>query len=144
MLLDGNLLFDTQSAVTNSRASTNVLDLGANRDMGIGDDPSLKLLVLCPTGFTTTNAATLQVQVQASTDSATWVTLAQTDVLPVAQLAAGSKIAKMDLPNNGLTRYLRLNYVVGTGVFSAGTVTSAIVLSRDDNPQYPANYNAAK
>lgn len=143
MLLDGNLLFDTQSAITSSRASTNVLDMGANRDMGIGDNPALKLLVLCPTAFTTTNSATLQVQVQASTDSATWATLAQTDALPVASLAQGSKIAKMDLPNNGLTRYLRLNYVVGTGAFSAGAVTAALVLSRDDSPQYPANYNAA-
>ncbi|NIF51410.1 Bbp16 family capsid cement protein [Burkholderia sp. Ax-1724] len=143
MLLDANLLFDTQSAITSSRASTNVLDLGANRDMGIGDDPSLKLLVLCPTGFTTTNAATLQVQFQASTDSATWSTIAQTDVLPAAQLGAGAKIARMDAPNNGLTRYLRLNYLVGTGVFSAGAVTAAIVLSRDDSPQYQANYNAA-
>lgn len=143
MLLDGNLLFDTQSAITSSRASTNVLDLGANRDIGIGDDPALKLLVTFPTGLTTTNSATLQVQVQASTDSATWVTLAQTDVLPAASLGTGMKVAKMDVPNNGLTRYLRLNYVVGTGVFSAGTVTAAIVLSRDDSPQYPANYNAA-
>ncbi|TDY26298.1 hypothetical protein B0G81_6808 [Paraburkholderia sp. BL6665CI2N2] len=143
MLLDGNLLFDTQSAVTNSRASTNVLDLGAARDMGVGDDPSLKLLVLCPTAFTTTNAATLRVQFQASTDSVTWNTIAQSDDLPVASLGAGAKIAKMDVPNNGLTRYLRLNYLVSTGVFSAGAVTAAIVLSRDDSPQYQANYNAA-
>jgi hypothetical protein len=143
MLLDGNLLFDTQSAITSSRASTNVIDLGANRDMGIGDDPSLKLLVTLPTGFATTNSATLTVQIQASADNAAWTTLAQTDALPVASLGQNSKIARMDLPNNGLTRYLRLNYVVGAGVFSAGAVTAGIVLSRDDSPQYQANYNAA-
>lgn len=143
MLLDGSLLFDTQSAITNSRPSSLVIDLGAEEDIGIGDDPALKLLVLCQQGFTTANSATLQVQVQASTDSNTWQTLAQTDVLAVTALAQGNRIAKMDMPNNGLTRYLRLNYVVGTGVFSAGAVTAALVLSRDDNPQYPANYNAA-
>ncbi|MBD1412800.1 hypothetical protein NUJ30_08730 [Burkholderia contaminans] len=142
MLLDGNLLFDTQSAITSSRASTNVLDMGANRDIGVGDTPALKLLVIPTTGFATTNAATLRVQYQASTDSVTWTTYAQSDDLPAASLVAGKKIAAMDVPRVDLNRYHRLNYVVGTGVFSAGAVTAAIVLSRDDVPQYPANYNA--
>jgi len=142
MILDGKLLFDSASAITSTSASANVIDLGVNEDIGIGDTPSLQLLVQIIAGLVTANAATLNVQYQASVDNATWVTIAETGVLAVAALGAGAKIMKMSVPNNGLTRYLRLNYVVGTGVFTGGTITAGIILGREDMPYYPANYNA--
>lgn len=142
MILDGKLLFDSQSAITATAVSANVIDLGVNEDIGIGDTPSLQLLVQIITGLVTANAGTLNVQYQASTDNVTFTTIAETGPLAAAALGAGQKIMKMALPNNGLTRYLRLNYLVGTGAFTAGTITAGIILGRDDMIYYPANYNA--
>jgi hypothetical protein len=74
MILDAFLQFDNAVSLAISagtQASTNIIDLhgtgllptlAANqgaRDMGIGDDPALKLLVIVTTTFTSVGAGTL-------------------------------------------------------------------------------------
>lgn len=144
MILDGNLLLDTASAITSSANSANVIDLATFRDLGVegGVETPPKLLCLVTTAFTTTNSATLQVGVQGSTDSNTWTTYASSPATAAAALVAGARLFDIDLPRPpagaAMPRYLRLAYTVGTGVFSAGNVTSALVLGRQDQPVGPS------
>ena len=150
MLLDADLLLDSASAITSSAASANTIDLSEQRDMGIGDDPALKLLCLVDTAFTSTNSATLQVLFQGSTDNSTWDTYAESPAYAAAALVAGARLFDTDVPRpaagKSMPRYQRLYYAVGTGVFSTGSVTSAIVLGRDDEPAggaYPSGFTVA-
>src|SRR5438445_13042185 len=83
MILDGLLQYDSASSLaiaTGTQASANVIDFGgpglpvlANlqgaRDMGIGDDPALKLLVQVSTTFTSGGAGTLSVTLQGAPDN---------------------------------------------------------------------------
>ncbi len=136
MILDGLLLLDTASAITATAASANVIDLLNARDIGAGEP--IALMCLVGTAFTTTNSATLNIQYQSSTDNSTYTTIIETGALAAAVLTANSKQFQTYIPRDPIThRYIRLNYVVGTGVFSAGTVTSGLVPMRDDNPSYP-------
>lgn len=148
MILDQSLMFSDEQAITTSAASTNVVDLVDARDMGIGDSPALKLLVSVPTAFTTdtTNASTLTIAIQGSTNSTTsnFTTLAQSPAYGVASLGAGAKLFPIDLPalpsGQAMPRYLRLSYSVGSAAFSTGALIGTLVLGRDDGPIYPKNF----
>jgi hypothetical protein len=148
MIIDGNLLLDTAAAITSSGVSTNVIDLGVARDMGIGDADQItpKVMCLVNTAFTTTNSATLTVNFQGSTDNTTWDTYLSSPAYAAAALGQGARLLDVDVPRpaagKALPRYLRLSYTVGTGVFSAGAVTAAIVLGRADQIVSSAGYQS--
>src|SRR5882762_5252782 len=88
MILDGLLQFDSAlvfvagtTGAIGTNVSTNVIDLGITsgipssasgggaRDIGIGDDPAMKLLVQVTTTFTSGGAGTLQVALQGAVDN---------------------------------------------------------------------------
>lgn len=153
MILDQQLLFDSAFGITTTIVSTNVIDLTNPRDMGFGDanGATPKLLVLVGTAFTSTNSATLQIQFQGSTDNSTYSTYAESRAYAATSLTAGAKLFNVDLPardiNDALPRYYRLNYVVGTGIMTTGTITAAIVLGREDavgsQGTYPSGFTVA-
>lgn len=176
MILDGLLQFDSAVSLAiaaGTQASTNVIDFGgpalpvlANlqgaRDMGIGDNPALKLLVQVSTTFTSGGAGTLSVALQGATDNgsgvanafSTWWT---SPVYALATLNAGSRLLDMDFPRPpdgiAIPRFVRLLYTVATATMTAGAVSAYIVLDRDDQPYlstdnsvlggYPAGINVA-
>jgi len=146
MIIDGLLLFDSAAAVTSTAASTNIVDLVNARDIGVGDDPAMKVMVLVTTAITTTNSATLTVSAQGSTDNSTWSTYVSSPAYAAAALVAGARLFDIDWPRPaaGLAtpRYIRLYYTVGTGIFSAGAVTAALVLDRDDRVNAAGAYPA--
>jgi len=145
IILDKNLQFDPAgTAITVTAVSTNVLDMLAQRDMALGEQFAMKVLVTVLVALTSGGATTLQVQLQGSVDNAAWAVLAQTDAIPKANLAAGQTIEvplTQQAPQSaGIPRYYRLNYVVATGPFTAGTVEADLVVSgaQDSNPPtYP-------
>lgn len=144
MILDNSLLLDTAHAITATADSTNVIDLLNARDIGAGNAPGAtpKLMVLVTTAFATTNAGTLTVKVQGSTDNSTYTTYAESRAYTSAEMTAGVRLLDIDIPRPSgtaaLPRYLKLNYTVANA-FTGGAVTSAIVLGRDDNtPAYPS------
>lgn len=155
MILDYNYLFDGSAsaaggvvgisiatAAGSTQVSSNIIDLVNARDMGIGDSPALKIMVICTAAMTSTGAATFQVRAQGSTDNVTYTTYAETANMIASSYAAGAKIAQFDWPGinpdtGALPRYLRLQYAVGVSSISAGSVISAIVLGRDDTRGYP-------
>ena len=140
MIIDKYLQFDSAAAITATQASTNVVDLSSSRDIGIGEP--LQLVCTIVTSFAAAGLATLQVQLQTSSDNATWVTLVESDLLAVANLTAGSEVLRTPLAL-GVQRYLRLNYVVATGPMTAGAVTAELVIDRQAVAAYPSGFNAA-
>ena len=165
MILDGLLQFTgTAGAVplsatvgvdlptTGTQQSTNVIDLANARDLGIGDDPALKLLIQIMATFTV--GTSLQVQLQGSVDNSTYTTMWDSGAILEASLVAGRYISNIDLPRvilatptnpsaaQALPRYLRLQYVT-VGTHSTGALFGTIVLDREDQISYPAGITVA-
>lgn len=166
MLLDGNLQFvpvTTPLAITSTVRSIviDLLGLGSGvaptsiigntslfgTDQGIGDMQKL-MEVVVGTAFTTSSSATLQIQQCAAPDTGSaggylpgsWTVLAETDAFAVGSLTANAILARFPImpavPANLQPRFLSLNFVVGTGTFTAGTISWAgITLGRDDTAQ---------
>lgn len=141
MILDKSLQFDPNpTLITVTAASTNVLDMLAQRDMSIGEEFTFWALVTVIVALTSAGATTLQVQLQGSVDNAVWATLAQSDAIPKANLVAGATIKVPLAPqapqSAGIPRYYRLNYVVATGPFTGGSVEADLVVAglQTNNP----------
>jgi hypothetical protein len=136
MILDQQLQFSAAQAVTTTADSANQIDMGSNRDMGIGAAP-LTVLVLAATSFTSgTAAATLTVRLLGAPDNGSgaegvYNTIAESGALPLGRLTAGQKIAQFPLPPvaNGFSPFARSQT---TAVVSASTsvpIVSAAGLS---------------
>jgi len=184
MILDGLLQFcgtsngatggitsgaNTDAPTTGTQVASNILDLGitngiptsANgggaRDMGIGDDPMLKLLVQVTTAFA--DGTSLQVILSGAPDNGSgapgaYTTMYTSEAVLEASLIPGAYIANVDVPRTvpgqPLPRFLRLQFVT-VGTHTAGTVQGTIVLDRFDQivgttgalSGYPAGINVA-
>lgn len=162
MILDKLLEFDPAGTpLTVSAASTNIIDLhSANmipaaaalpgRDLGAGQSASgtPKIMAIVTTALLAAGAATLVVQVQGAPDNGAgapgaYVTMAESQAIPKAALVIGARLLDIDMPRpapgQGVPRFIRLNYVVGTGPFTAGAIQAELVLERgDNNIYYPA------
>jgi hypothetical protein len=131
-ILDNELTFSNAQAVTATAVSTNVVDLGVDRDIGVGEP--VYFAVQVGTGFA--GLTSLNVALQTSDDNSTWTDLATSGAIPVASLTAGAQPVRMVVPSS-TKRYLRVNYTVaGTG--TAGTVTASLLLGPDGYRAYPA------
>jgi hypothetical protein len=152
MVIDGALQFSGTAGVagsmdnptTGTQQSTNIIDLVASRDMGIGDNPAMKLLVQVGTTFTA--GTSLQIQFQGAPNNAgspgTWTTYAESAAILEADLISGrSYLLPIDVPRpppgSALPRFYRLQYV-SAGTHTAGGIFAALVLDRQDYVVYPA------
>ena len=138
MILDKLLMFSEAQAVTASAASTDVIDLGpidgTRRDIGVGYP--LELFVNVNTTAAAAGAATVNIQLQTSPDNSTWTTLTSSGDLALSALTSGKRVMSQKVPQ-GVQRYLRVNYAVGTGPLTAGAFTAGINLDVDNNSPYP-------
>lgn len=165
MILDGFLLFTgtsngasggiTSSAyadapTTGTQDCSNIIDLGVTsgvpssangggaRDIGVGDDPMLKLLVEVTTAFT--GGTNLAVQLSGAPDNGSgapgsytpmWVGRATVE----ANLVPGAYLANVDVPRTvpgqPLPRFLKLT-AISSGTHTAGTIVGTIALDRFD------------
>jgi hypothetical protein len=150
MLIDKQNQFSADAGdsptATGSTASTNIIDLGVARDIGGAVTDQLMLLCEVVAAFTSGGSATLQVQFETAPDNGSgspgaWSILAQSDAIAVASLVQGYKFLPGELPG-GTQRFIRLNYVIGTAVMTAGTLKAALVPSLDVQPVYPRAYAA--
>lgn len=147
-MIDLNLVWDaiTGSALTVTRASTNVLDMLSARDVGAGDNLEAHVSVI--TAFTAGGAATLQIAYQTSPDNVTFVDVMLSPIIPVASLVVGAPIFRYKVPVFQLldtgtpNRYHRLNYTVATGPMTAGAIAAYMTGGGDRNVQnaYPRGY----
>lgn len=149
MILDKLLELSAAQALTStgSTVSTNVIDLGAARDIGYPNGRRIAVHCAVNTTFTSGGAGTLQVQVQGSTDNSTFYTMAESMAYALAALVQGARLLSIDLPGPGagqaVPRYLRINYVIGTAAMTAGKVDAYLVLDPQVNYAYPAGINIA-
>lgn len=148
MILDKQQMFEDALAVSGlsvaTTASTNVIDLGVNRDIGIDMRPILWIAI--GSAFTSGGAGTLEWTLQSSADNSTYYTILRSPAtMALADLTAGNILANLRTTirsptqrRQGLSvRYLRLQWVVGTAVFTGGTLNAGLVLDAQDNLQYP-------
>ena len=165
MILDGLLQFTgtsrggsggaasgttTDAPTANAGVSTNVIDLGiaglplsasggGARDIGIGDDPAMKFMVLVTVAFATGTSLSISVQGAPDNGSAapgSYTTMITGPVVPVASLVAGTRLLDVDMPRpapgQALPRYLQLLYNVVGSSFTVGQITGYLVLDRMD------------
>lgn len=143
------------SPTTGTQVSSNIIDLhdagipvlAANqgaRDMGIGDDPSLKLAIEVLTAFT--GGTSLQVNFQGAPDNGAgapgaFTTYASGPVVAEAALILGARLFDIDFPRpppgTPFPRFVQLQYV-SVGTHGAGKLRGNMVLDRSDHP-YQAN-----
>ena len=161
---------NTDLPTTGTQVASNIIDLGivlgiptyarggGARDMGIGDDPSLKLMVRVVT--TLTGGTDLLCLLSGAPDNgsgapgAYTIMWQQAAVVVEANLLAGVNLANVDIPRpvagQAMPRFLRLSFT-STGTHSAGAVEGCIVIDRDDQivgttgaiSGYPAGLNVA-
>lgn len=138
MILDKQLEFSNAQAVTAAAASTNLIDFGAVRDMGVGQD--LYVVVVCTTTMADTGSdSTLAVALEG--DSTTTVTPDYTRTLFTfsAVSAAGTvKIAKLS-PGDLNLRYAQLKYTPAGGDLSAGAFSAYLTTSIQQYASYADN-----
>lgn len=169
---DQTLLLSSAQAITTTAASTNIYDItGAGSgnaptitfgtatkfgaDMGIGDGVAIpSLFMTVGTAFVSGGGATLTVSIEAAPDNGSnapgsYVVLAATQAFTASQLTAGAvlilpipPVAPIKL-GEALPRFYRVNYTVATSTFSAGAVTSVILLNPPSGlvgTLYPSNF----
>lgn len=138
MIIDGNLLFDGTYSTANglqgvnqfasgaTNASTNTLDLTAQRDLGdgsTGPGGDMTVVFMITTAFA--GGTSVNFQLQGSTDNTTWTTYIETGAIAVAGLTAGSRyslpMASVNPDAGPAPRYLRTAYV-NAGANTAGAV----------------------
>lgn len=167
MILDGLLTFtgtsngatggitsgpQTDAPTTGTQVASNIIDLGVTsgvpssaagggaRDIGVGDDPMLKLSAICTTAFA--GGTSLQLQLQGAPDngsgapSASWTTMWTSPAILLAFLVLGAQLSNVDVPRvvfgQPIPRFLRLNFI-SVGTFTGGgSVEANIVTDRDD------------
>lgn len=146
----------TDAPTTGTQTSSNIVDLGlagipssANgggaRDIGTGDDPSLKLSIIVTTAFTV--GTSLQVNLQGAPDNGSgspgsWTTMWTGPVVLEASLTQGVQYSNIDVPRPApgqpMPRFLQLQYVT-VGTHSTGQIEGQIVIDRDDQVVGPTN-----
>lgn len=136
MILDKQNLLSYKQAITVSAASTNVIDLGPNMwNKASGDDRGMALGLFIDEVFLAAGAATLTIDIQSSNDSAfgSGVVTHQSITIPKANLATAKKMTQSLAIPPDAKRYVRANYTVATGPFTAGKLTLGNIASRQTN-----------
>lgn len=124
MIYDAHNNFSAAQALTAAAASTNLMDLSSARDMGVGEN--LYLVLVVTTALTDTGSnSTVTVDIQTDDNSSfSSNTTAQTAFTIAATAAAGTtyiaRLASFATPE----RYMRLYYTMNNGDLSAGAVTA--------------------
>ena len=141
MIIDKQNMVASAQAVTASAASTDYIDLGAARDLGLS--MGLRMHVVTNTTATAAGAATVQFQLQFATDAAftTPVIVSQTDAIGKAALVAGASFV-LPIPPGSQYRYCRVYFNVGTGPLTAGAFTAFVTTALQKASIYPIAPNA--
>lgn len=122
MIIDAQHLFSDAQALSATGASTNIIDLGSDRNIGLGE-PMAVVVTIDVAADRTTGDETYTVQLQTD-DNAAFSSAANVGgAYSILQYTAGSRFV-IPLPIGTETeRYLRLNYTLG-GTTPSITVTA--------------------
>lgn len=122
-ILDAHNQYSDAQALVATAVSTNVIDHGSDRDLGIGEP----LVVQVTVDVSAVTAGTLTVTLQ--TDSVVGfggaTTVAQSGAIAQATLVAGYRLVLGVPADKSMNRFSRLNYTIAT--ITAVTVTSVLI-----------------
>ena len=129
MIMDLATQFSNAQAITATAVSTNVIDLGAVRNIGSGED--LYLVLIVTTAFTDASSdSTVTPSLQTDDNEAfgSAATVRTYDTLAALSAAGTTRIYKLEpFTTAGIyERYIRLNYTVAGGNLSTGAITAFI------------------
>lgn len=168
MILDGFLAWSiNQVLTTGTIVSTNIIDLGETsgipssasgggaRDIGIGDDPAMKILVQVTGTFVGGGGTSVLPVLQGAVDNGSGAPAAFTSwwqpaaAVVTASLVQGARLMDMDMPRPpqgvAVPRYLQLSYTIAGTFTPSGpipcTVSAFLVLDRFDQ-MYNGTNNA--
>lgn len=138
MQLDSRTVFSNSQAITGDGASTNHIDLGANRDIGVGTP--LWFVVILDEAFNTLTSLAIQLETDDNDSFSTPTKLVNQSFLLAALTPAGKRLLAVPIPQ-GAERYLRAYYdVTGTDP-TTGKLTAAIVANPDFRKHYAKGYS---
>lgn len=139
MMYDKLNTFGTDQAVTTTAASTDIVDLGAARDMGNGEP--LELVILVTQNVTAAGAATVTFALETDDNAgfSSPVVLGNSGAIGKALLTAGTEVLSVKVPLDA-ERYLRTNYTVATGPLTAGTFTAFLAHDRQASRAYASGF----
>ena len=132
MIRDAENIFSTSQALTSTAASTDVIDLGANGDLGRAN---MRFRASVATAFSGGTSVQFVLQTDDNTGFSSATTLFMTGAIAVASLTAGAVVADVPVPST-TERYLRVNYVV-VGTPTAGAVDAFLALDTPNQVTYP-------
>lgn len=134
-VLDRQVLFSNEQAITASAASTDVIDLGSSRDVGAGEETTV--LVQVVTTFDALTSLTIALQTSSTENFASPVQLTAATIA-LSALVAGAKFPITTVPR-GVLRYLRLYYTVTGSSPTVGKITAGcgVETVHQDTAIYP-------
>jgi len=124
MYTDAQNLFSDAQALTATAVSTNVIDLGVDRNVGQGEPLAVVLVTDVAADFTTTNE-TYQIDIETDDNASFSSAVVISRRIPLAALLAAASKLVMPIPHDN-ERYIRLNYTLG-GTTPTWTVTAFVV-----------------
>ena len=139
MMYDKLNTFGTDQAVTTTAPSTDIIDLGAARDMGNGEP--LELVILVTETVTATGAATVTFTLETDDNAgfSSTVVLASSGAMAKAALTTGTEVLRVKVPLDA-ERFLRTNYTVATGPLMAGKFTAFLTHDRQASRAYASGF----
>lgn len=143
MYVDAQNLFSDAQAVTATAPSTNLIDFGSVRDIAVGRE--LYVIIIVDTAFTDASSDST-VTVTIETDDNTGFSSAaiiQTIGTFAALSAAGARLVARLQPDAGWERYVRLKYTVANGDLSTGALTAFLALDLQAFTAYPIGYTVS-
>lgn len=138
MFHDALCQFSAAQAITATAASTNCVDLGLNRNIGVGEDLYVGVVVV--TAFTDSGSdSTVAVTVVGGSTTSP-ATVRQTLGTFAALSAVGTRLVAKLQPDAIIDRYLGLNYTVANGSLTTGALTSFLTHDIDAFTAYASGF----
>lgn len=125
MILDAHNLFSDAQALTATAASTNLIDLGADNNVGIGE-PMVVVLQLDVAADDTTGDETYSVALQTDDNSSFSSATSVGSATITRGDAAGTRYVISVPPSTSLERYVRVYYTLA-GTTPTATVTAYMI-----------------
>lgn len=141
MLIDRQNQFSDAQSVTATAASTDTIDLGAVRNIGVGEP--LYIVFLVTTAFVGAGATvTPSLQTDDNTGFSSAVTVRTYDALPALSAIGTQRYYEIEpFTIAGLyERYIRVMYTVAGGTLTASGLTSFLVKDLAAFRAYPGGY----
>lgn len=141
MIIDSQNVFSSAQAITASGASTNLIDLGADNNLGIGEAMAVVITVdTAADGTTTDETYKFGVQADDNSSFSSPATVVERTI-GYAALTAGSKHVIPIPPDTSMERYVRLYATLGGTTPSITFSAHLMPMSMLQNEVvYPKNY----